>query len=467
MRLTSQDTQAGARRHGRRNGTTAPRILPDREALMRASLVVVATVAGVCVPAPPLPAQTTDTAAAVAALGELDAACRHDGGRLWGVSLCGPVLLVTPATRTTIANAGDSAGVLARWRAAFVGVLPSDVPLANTSLRWGGRDWAMILLPLPRDRFARSQLLVHESFHRVQGTLGLRGPSPVNRHLDTRDGRLWLRLELRALAAALRATGAARRAAVSDALRFRAYRERLFPGADTLEPALELQEGLAEYTGAKLALAETGAPKARVAQDLAAFEGRPTYVRSFAYATGPAHGLLLDEYAPDWRAAVRRERDTARLLARAVGFEPDSGLAAVAVARAAAYGWADIATQEDARERERRTRLDDYRRRLVDGPVLVLRQHELGTSFDPNALVPFDAGGTVYPTGVFKAEWGTLEVTDGGALVSPDFSLVSVPAPPDPAARPLRGVGWTLRLTRGWVVASGPRPADYQVIRAE
>ena len=99
----------------------------------------------------------------------------------------------------------------------------------------------------------------------------------------------------------------------------------------------------------------------------------------------------------------------------------------------------------------------------MEGPVLVLRQQRLNRSFNPNTLIPFASEGTIYPTGTFTAPWGTLEVS-GGALVAPDFSMVRVPAPPDTAARPIRGDGWSLALAEGWTLRPGARPGDVEAV---
>jgi hypothetical protein len=406
---------------------------------------------------PPADTAPAPPPAAAAALREFAAACAREATRLWGRSLCGPLLLVDPATRRAVGTG-------------FVGTLPDSVPIANTSVRWAGARWAMVLLPLPRDRFARLRLLAHESFHREQPALGFPTASPVSPHLDERDGRLWLRLELRAWAAALRTPGRKARGHVVDALRFRARRHELYPGADTLEAALERHEGLAEYTGARLALDVTGAPPGRVADDLAAFERRPTYVRSFAYATGPALGLLLDRFAPGWRGRVRETPDLARALAGAMrlgetaGAEPERA----AWARAERYGGAAVAAEEDAREAARARRAAELRALLVDGPALVLPMDAVQMSFDPNTLVPLAGLGTVYPTGTFRGAWGTLVVTGGGALVAGDFRTIRVRPPTDTAARPLGADGWTLELAPGWTVRpSLSRPGDVEVKRTD
>ena len=412
----------------------------------------------------PLRAQVPDTAAAVTGVTDFTAACRRDHGVLWGRTLCGPIVVADPDTRFAVASQLPPGGAFVPHGGVFLGRVPDSLPLSNTSLDWAGRRWATVRLPLPADRFARTALLVHESFHRIQPALGLDGTDALNAHLDERNGRYWLRLELRALAAALRSGGPAARRAATDAALFRAYRWSLYPGADTLENQLERKEGLAEYTGDKLALAVTGAPLSRVADDVARFEERPTYVRSLGYGTGPALGLLLDRYAPGWRPRVGRH-SMARQLAAALRFVPPDDPAAAAAARAQAYDGERLAREEDVRESERQQRLAELRARLVTGPVLVLRQSQLMRAFNPNNLIPLSPEGTVYPTGSFSAEWGSMDVTGGGALVAGDFRTVRVPVPADTAGRPLRGEGWTLELAPGWRLAPGSRSGDLTVSR--
>jgi len=319
-----------------------------------------------------------------------------------------------------------------------------------------------VRLPLPTDRFERIRLLVHESFHRIQPDLGLNARDAINAQLDERDGRFLLRLELRALSKAVGSSGAAARRATRDALLFRAQRNRLYPGSDTLEAALETQEGLPEYTGTRLALAATRLRASRASQAAAEFEGRPTYVRALGYGTGPLLGLLLDRYAPRWRARIR-DAGFARQLANATGFVPPADLAGEVAAAAARYGGGDLAAAEDQRAATRARSVAAYRARLVAGPVIVLRADQMFRSFDPNALVPLGENGTVYPTGTFRADWGALTVDSAGALVAPDNREVRVPAPPavDTAAAVVAGNGWRLELRPGWRLRPGPRQGDF------
>ena len=68
---------------------------------------------------------------------EAQAISRQDGGRLWGVPIYGPMILVDPGTHEAVANQADTAGRLARSGKVFVGKLPPDVIVANTAMDWG------------------------------------------------------------------------------------------------------------------------------------------------------------------------------------------------------------------------------------------------------------------------------------------------------------------------------------------
>ena len=395
-----------------------------------------------------------------------DQACRKDAAGAWGTSLCGPVLLVDRSTRAVVANQRDAGGALVRRGELWEGRLPDSVMVANTAIDWSGTRWATIVLPLPADDFSALALIAHESFHRIQPSLGLTGTDAASPHLDERDARLWLRLELRALAHALTTGGEASRAHARTAMRFRAERRRLYPGSGAPEDALERLEGSAEYTGARFALDAGEMGMLRVVRAMDAVERNPTLVRSFAYATGPALGLLLDRWAPGWQRRVAAGAAMAPLLAESLG----ATVTAVPPAELARpYGYAAIAGAEDEREAVRREALAGYRKRLVDGALIVLPADGMSRSFDPNTLQPLDSLGTVYPTGRFTAPWGTLDVTKGGALLSVDYRTLRLPAPAErvPTGSTVRGDGWTLALAEGWEVRAiaGGRGGDVEVAR--
>jgi hypothetical protein len=389
-------------------------------------------------------ASATDFDNARQGLAEFNRVCDPAGRDLWGVSLCGPMILVNPRTHEALFSKSGNI---------TTGKLPEDILIANTSVHYDGVDWAMIQLPLPTDPYARLSLLAHESFHRTQDQLHLSGSDQSSAHLETESGRIWFRLELRAEAAALRGSDAA----AKDAMLFRLERYRLFPDAEAIESGLEIREGLAEYTGVKTALSATHEVISRTAREVENGEDRNAQARSFAYSTGPALGLLLDRYSPGW---CNRVTTLSSMLCGAlhVTAAPESTV----IARARIYGYDAVASAEHERAARHAEMVSDIERRFVTGPYLQFPQApELNRSFNPSTLVAVPPNGTYYPTGEFSANWGKLSV-EGGALLSTDNRSLRVSVPLEPTARPLKGDGWTLTLSKGWTVRQGSK--GYEIV---
>ncbi len=387
--------------------------------------------------------------------------CRHDNGELWGTSLWGPILFVDAKTRAVVASHADQDGILTRTADVFVGTLPERMNIANTSVDWAGLKWTMMIWPPPEDPHRRANLMAHELWHRIQGDIGFPSSGASNSHLDSRDGRIWLQLEWRALAAALTGPTERRRQAITDALLFRARRKALFPQAACEEQAMEMHEGLAEYTGVRL----SGHPNPRqyvADNNLQEAARKPSFVRSFAYASGPAYGLLLDETQADWRRSLKKEHDLGTLLQKALTIELPQDIQPAAESRAKDYDGEQLQASEEQRERNRQKLLDAYRAKLVDGSVLEVPLRNMRMQFNPGNLVPFDSLGTVYPDIRIVDEWGILTVSKG-ALMNSTFSKIYVSAPSDLSMSPIQGDGWTLELNSGWTIAPGSRPGDYVV----
>jgi hypothetical protein len=403
-----------------------------------------------------------DPAGARQVFGEAHTLCQRDGGALWGRSLCGPMLLVDPADRTIVANQADADGALKAAGTVYTGTLPASEIIANTSISWSGVRWSEIMWPLPQETAKRHVMLAHEMFHRIQPELGVVLHEGDNQHLDTLEGRYLLQLEWRALAEALRApTAAARRTAIGDALLFRQERYRQFPGAADNENALESNEGVAEYTGVRLGLETPQARRDYALQDLSAFVKAPTFVRSFAYATGPAYGLLLDQADPAWRGKLRSGQRLDQLLATALQL-PAPAFDTLAAREKVYDGDGTLRASEVRRDQASQARLAALKAKLVDGPVLVLPLLRERHQFNPQTLQPLGDFGTAYPTMRLSDDWGVLEVEDGVLLNGHQATVSAVGA--DPAGR--KGAGWRLQLNPGWTVVPGARKGDLAVRRA-
>lgn len=436
-------------------------------------------VAGLC--ASPLYSQALpsapaiDPALAAQYFREAQQVCTHDAGELWGRSLCGPMMFVDDVTRSIAANQADKEGLLTEKEGVFVGKLPAQFSAANTAVVIAGVNWTMIEWPLPVTPAGRARLMAHELFHRIQAELGLPPSGPANAHLDSREGRIWLQLELRALRQALARTSAPaseRYASVGDALVFRARRQSFFPNAAAEERALEMHEGLAEYTGMRLRGTSAAATAEYLAEQLDSFSDNPTFARSFAYRTGPAYGILLDMLGANWRKGLTPQSDFSKLISDAAGFRMPQNLATEADRRALDYDGEVLRLLETRREAEQQKKLASYRARLIDGPILIFPIGEkFDFSFDPNEVVVLDDAQTIYPTSRVTDSWGVLEVTDGVLIVREKGKfvrgVVQAPALTVPQGSSVQGNGWRLELAPGWQLAPGSRSHDFVVAKSK
>lgn len=382
---------------------------------------------------------------------EARALCERDGGRHWGVSLCAPMVIADARTQTfaTSEPPPDTPR-------------PREVGFLNAPIRWGGVTWVAYawqdLVNVSPGK--RNEIMLHEMFHGVQPQLGLTVGLLENEHLDLLEGRYWLQLEWRALARALSVAGAQRHAAVRDALAFRQARRSIYPSASETERALEINEGIASYAGTVLAASSPADATARALRELRGAEAGESFVRTFAYVSGPAYGVLLDEASPGWHRTLRAGDDLGILMMNAFAVQPVNDAAAAA----AEYDGAELRAAEERREQLRQDRINELRLRFVDGPVLVIPGGGSGFS-DSRGAVVIPGSGTIY-FHAYRAsgDWGTLEA-ENGVLLGSDGRTRRVPAPVRRDDGSFSGDGWTFRAAPGWTVREGARPGDYEVVR--
>jgi hypothetical protein len=379
---------------------------------------------------------------------EVTLLCEREGGKLWGISLCGPMVIADASTRT-----------IATSKPAPEAPRPAALGFANAAMSWGGERWSTYVWRyMPADNAAiRNRLMLHELFHRIQPQLGLLLNDGQNEHLDTPEGRYWIQLEWRALARALATAGAARDSAVRDALAFHAERYRAFPEAAENERRMEINEGLAQYTGTVAAMATAGEATADAIEQLReAPIINETLVRTFPYPSGAAYGILLDAWSPGWTRAFKATDTLTARVAAASGLQPAADLTAAA----ARYGGPELRVSEAAREKARATRVAELRRGFVEGPVLTVPNGK-SSSFVTNGLTPIPGEGTVYPQFRTTGDWGSLE--GDMVLMSTDRRSLRVPAPKSTTGTVLSGDGWKLTLSKGWSVRAGGRAGDVRV----
>jgi hypothetical protein len=382
---------------------------------------------------------------------EATALCERDAGRLWGVSLCGPMVIFDPRTGTRATSRPEPDGPPPR--------LPgfADGPVSWGGLRWFA--WPSFLLPA-NDADARQQIMLHGLFHHIQPELKLTPSDGFNEHLDTLEGRIWMQLEWRALRRAVESSASDRAEAIADALAFRRERRRLFPGAADNERRDEIREGLASYTGIAAWANSPADARRAAAQAAAGGELQQSFVGNFEAASGPAYGVLLDELLPGWRRQVRATSDLGDLLASAANRPPTTDVAAAA----ARYDAATLRTAEEVRDRAQQVRVAELRQRFIDGPVLTMPAAGSGTS-DTTGSVGIPGAGTVFFRNfTLAAQWGRLNA-NSGVLRSADGATLSVPVTAPLEGTALQGDGWNATLSSGWVVRPAERPGSFAIVR--
>jgi hypothetical protein len=395
-----------------------------------------------------------------------------DAGRLWGVRLDGARWMFVLDDRAFLTEAPEVAGFTRVARDLWAGPVPPHLSVANTAVQFGGKAWAMVLLPVPESAEDAVRLLIHEQWHVVQAASI---PLPPAREsadgaalLDSPEGRVWLVLEWRALAAALQSSGDAEDRAVEAALVFRARRYLdATPDERQRERTLDLTEGLAEYTAWRL----SGGTSGTLANVLTtAAPSRESYVRSFPYADGPAYGFLLDRRRPGWTHEIANGSDMQRLLVGTLRSEHSALEAALVDGRfgdtalraqtlGPQYGLLPLREGEDGRWRRHQQQLSELRERYLVGPTLRIRPGAMQITFNPQTQTPLDGVGTVMTGLVWKGSEGAQLAAPGGALVDEDWTELRVPL--DGAAftegvqvTPVEVVTseWDVRLPRGWTL---------------
>lgn len=381
---------------------------------------------------------------------EVTAICQRDSGRLWGISLCGPMVFADARTKTLATSQPRPAD---NW--------PHVLGHTNAPLEWGGARWVTYMwdftvsLPTPR---VRHEFMLHELFHRIQADLGLMPIIGKNAHLDAIDARIWLQLEWRALTRALGQSGEIRKCAVSDALAFRHARRSLFANAAENERVEEIREGLAQYTGIIVTADSRAEAITSTIENLDAAKGHETFLQQ-AYVTGTAYAVLLDDASANWRRNVTSSSDLGQLLMAALGIKPTEDTAAASEQ----YGGKRIRSAEHAREKQRKARMLELRNRFIDGPVLLVPSGG-GATFNAVGATPIPGVGTVFVQPYrTKGEWGTLEATNG--ILIGDDGKRQLPGPFRIEGANISGEGWTVTVASGWTLRPGPRSGDYQIVR--
>lgn len=400
-------------------------------------------------------------------IAQATALLKEDAGQLWGRPFDEPSWMLVFRSTAYLSRAPEAAGYIASG-GFWTGPLPPELGSANATVEWSGRRWAMVRLPLPEDKREAVALLLHELAHLAQPELIPAQPQSEATGrgkglLDEPDGRTWLRLEMQALAEALGATGDEEAEALHAALLFRARRYRSAPEEERArERALDLHEGLPEYTARRLLKTPVGQLAQKLTKEALQV---PSLVRWFPYATGPAYATLLDRRLPNWKAKLKETPDLQHLAAQTLPDaakllemldtpEKSATLEKETNLLGETYDLAKVLSFEKKRWKLKDARLSALRKSFVDGPTL--RLPLASVTFDPRRQEPLDDESSFYrPLGWKAIDGGELRAPLGALVTSNDVRVRLAPSTKmveGPLEKPSRwsGEGWVLKLPAGW-----------------
>lgn len=337
-----------------------------------------------------------------------------DKGKLWGKTLYGPTMFVDVQTRNLVANQQNKENSFEQKGDLFFGQLPEDIIIANTSISYCGEDWTCVIWDGNRDLLTSTQLLIHESLHRIQDEIGLPSCGSSNQHLDETEGELLLKLELGILKDLLQNDSKDLTEGLCDAMTVRKYRQTMFPNGN--ENQFECHEGMAEYTAFKLLPLDNdneAIRKGLVADAISKGMDGSGFGNSFAYLTGPAYGLLIDEMIPDWRNGIRSGKTIPDVISTEIAI-PDTVENAEIERISARYNLTEYLNKERSRLEVRDKEDAELRHRFSESKWLVIPNDNINFGFNPSErLVAYDTIGVICNTMQLRGSFGTLEVGNG------------------------------------------------------
>ncbi|HEX3021535.1 MAG TPA: hypothetical protein VHP81_03985 [Lachnospiraceae bacterium] len=375
-----------------------------------------------------------------------------DNGNLWGIPLHTRVMVVDADTYKVVATEANNKGNFKKMGSLYVGQLPDDTALANTSIHYGGKTWAMVLYSDEDDELDTLALYVHEMFHNVQEELGQNGDFYDNSHMDEMNARIYLKLEWQALHKALVSSGEEKHTAIADALTFRLARRKEYHSTKN-ENLFEIQEGMAEYTCQKLVYTTDDIMSQILQKDWDRYldEAKTeTLVRSFAYHSGVLYGLLLDDYSTNWRESITSSSDLGEMLRQCCSIHLSDLSLEESTKR---FDYTSIYDYELKRKHKLEKITSKYIETFVNGPTLQLKLNKAQVSFNPSKVWQLKGHGTVYTTAEIYDSFGKIVVESGGLLLSSNWDSAFVSSKRIKInGSTITGNGWTLKLKKGYIL---------------
>lgn len=358
---------------------------------------------------------------------------------LWNIQLDAPIIIIDHFNNKMAITAIENGNVQAIQEEQW----DNKVPLANSFFEYGEKKHVTVvhaaLMNAPCEQ--RVNLLAHEIFHLHQNSLGIENQVSANPHMDEVEGRALLQIEMKNLQQALEGDWQS----LYDALYIRAYRQSLYPSNN--EDLYELNEGLAEYTGAKLSNANMQEyTKGRLDYDISR-----GYTNAFGYATGSAYAVLLDELYPKWRQDNDLAYGMAHLIRKAnpqYAFTVDDAYLKKLLNK---YDYDKILSAEKE-ELKSFGDVDQFEELLQpETPKLYLVNNKINFTYNPNDRIIALRDAVLLRNMALTGEWGQIHAKTG--IVRPNnWSAFYLLPPKKITENGAEGDDYRIQLNQGWKI---------------
>lgn len=351
-------------------------------------------------------------------LQEAEELAMNDNGKLWGINLFGPLVIVDAETREGVANLPVPVADWEKVNGVYIGKMPDNIGFSNTAFGWEGETWSMVMFSaLSDDPFERGSIMMHELWHQHENKLGLLSTYKLAKHLDEKMGRILLFLEWNALLEASKLNGKERAKAIADALAFRKTRSEMYPEGFANETANELHEGLAEFTGMTLSGWDQEGKVKFLESRVKSRVDNNNVSWTFAYTSGALYGFLLNERSPGWNRRLEKGADLGEVAAKLYKVNYLAIAETQLPTMGAPYGYDSIMPAEEKRVAVARALQVSYKKRFEDEPTLLMPNFGLSIQFNPGKITPYENGGNVYGELSGQSDWGEIKVKYGGVLM--------------------------------------------------
>jgi hypothetical protein len=236
----------------------------------------------------------------------------------------------------------------------------------------------------------------------------------------------------------------------------------LFPGADSTENLLELNEGICEFTGVMMSGRSKKAIKNYFINRIRYFIASPSYIRSFAYETTPVYGYLLSSFKNEWNKDINIKSNLPEYFKNAFDIKIPADITKYVSYTADQNNGKAIMLEETERQQIIEKQLAVYKTILIDSAHTELPLEKMNMSFDYTKMVPLENFGTVYPVIRITDNWGILDV-EKAALINNNWSQVNVGNPSVIEGNKISGEGWRLELKEGYMVVKDEKGKNYVV----